>query len=252
MRTPRMGARAFIPLALAGVILVGSAPSTPVAATEYSTEAQQIIAIARKQLGDPWRFGATGPGAFDCSGLVIYSYEQAGSLRFIGGGKLRSARSLYTYFRDRGLASRSGAKPGDLVIWGSGSHVGIYIGDGKAISTLTSGVRVHGIHALTASFTAFLHTGMSIRRSDETLISTPPATTTTPPPTTTTTSTTIRHTTGSVNLRRGPGLSYSIIKVLANDTPLTVLRQTRDDRGVIWINVKTGSLTGWVAKWLTD
>ena len=68
---------------------------------------------------------------------------------------LRSARALYRYFKARGLASRTNPKPGDLVIWGYGSHVGIYIGNGKAISTLMNGVRdpprprghrpVHGI-----------------------------------------------------------------------------------------------------------
>jgi uncharacterized protein YycO len=48
-------------------------------------------------------------------------------------------------------------------VWGGGTHIGIYIGHGKAISTLTSGVRVHGVHAVTARFTAYLHTGMSTR-----------------------------------------------------------------------------------------
>lgn len=172
MRTPSMGARAFITFALAGIILVGGAPTSPVAAATPTTEAQQIIAIAKQQIGDPWRYGATGPHAFDCSGLVIYSYDRAGSLRFIGGGRLRSARSMYTYFRDRGLASRSNPKLGDLVVWGSGSHIGIYIGDGKAISTLTSGVRIHRVNAVTAPFTAYLHTGVWNRRTDETLIST--------------------------------------------------------------------------------
>ncbi len=52
---------------------------------------------------------------------------------------------------------------GDLVIWGGGTHVGIYIGNGKAISTLTNGVRIHGVFAVTARFTAYLHTGMSTR-----------------------------------------------------------------------------------------
>jgi cell wall-associated NlpC family hydrolase len=55
---------------------------------------------------------------------------------------------------------RTTSKPGDLVVWGGGSHIGIYIGHGKAISTLTRGVRVHGVHAVTARFTAYLHTGM--------------------------------------------------------------------------------------------
>ncbi len=38
--------------------------------------------------------------------------------------------------------------------------MGIYIGHGKAISTLTSGVHVHRVHAVTARFTTYLHTGM--------------------------------------------------------------------------------------------
>ena len=80
---------------------------------------------------------------------------------------------------------------------------------------------------------------MSIRRTDETLISTP---------------TTTHHHTDDADHDHdddpphrwvgqhapGPGLSYSIITTLRDNTALTVLRQTRDERGVIWINVKTG------------
>ena len=252
MRTRTMGARAFIPLALAGIILISSAPATPVAATDYPTEAAQIIAIAKRQLGDPWRYGATGPGSFDCSGLVIYSYDQAGSLRFIGGGRLRSARSMYTYFRDRGLASRSGGKLGDLVIWGGGSHVGIYIGDGKAISTLTSGVRIHDIHAVTASFTAFLHTGMSVRRSDGTLITTASVTATPTREELERDALPVRHTDGAVNLRTGPGTGYARITTLPDNTAVSVIREARDLDGRLWLNVYAGSRVGWVAKWLTD
>jgi cell wall-associated NlpC family hydrolase len=157
-----MGARAFIPMALVGAVLLTFAPgaTTTASAAEPKTEAQQIIAIARKQIGDPWRHSASGPGAFDCSGLVTYAYRKAGDIKAIGGGKYRSARALYRYFKARGLADRKNPKPGDLVIWGRGTHVGIYIGGGKAISTLTSGVRIHRIHAVRASFTAYLHTGM--------------------------------------------------------------------------------------------
>jgi len=158
-----MGARAFIPAALAAAILFSLAPSTPAAADGSTTEAQQIIRIAKAQLGDPWRYGASGPYAFDCSGLVRYAYRRAGDGAVIHISSLRSARSLYRYFRARGLASRSNPKVGDLVIWGYGTHVGIYIGNGKAISTLRNGVRIHGLYVLGARFTAFLHTGMSTR-----------------------------------------------------------------------------------------
>ena len=157
-----MGARAFIPLALAGAVLFSLAPSAPVAAST-TTEAQQIIRIAKAQLGDPWRYGAAGPRAFDCSGLVRYAFRHAGDGAAIHTGYLRSARSLYRWFKAHGKASRHNPKIGDLVIWGGGTHVGIYIGNGKAISTLTNGVRIHRVHAVRARFTAYLHTGMSTK-----------------------------------------------------------------------------------------
>jgi len=162
LRTLHLGARAFIPVALAGAVLFSLAPSTPAAATT-TTEAQQIIQIARRQLGDPWHYGATGPSAFDCSGLVRYAFRRAGDAAVIHTGYLRSARSIYRWFRAHGRASRSNPKVGDLVVWGRGSHIGIYIGNGKAISTLTNGVHIHGVYAVTARFTAYLHTGMSIK-----------------------------------------------------------------------------------------
>ena len=48
-------------------------------------------------------------------------------------------------------------------MWGYGSHIGIYIGGGKAISTLRNGVHIHGVFAVTARFTTYIHTGMSTR-----------------------------------------------------------------------------------------
>ena len=119
--TRRMGARAFISTAVLGPPSSRSRPrAPPPAATPARTEAQQIIAIAKRQLGDHWRSGAIGPGSFDCSGLVLYAYRKAGDGRVLRYGHLRSARSLYAYFRKHGKASRTNPKPGDLVIWGRG------------------------------------------------------------------------------------------------------------------------------------
>jgi SH3 domain-containing protein/NlpC/P60 family protein len=152
---PRLRAAAFA--ALISLTILSTGAPAPVAA---STPADSIIALAKTKLGRPWVHYATGPRAFDCSGLVYYVFRKTGHLRTIGG--LRSAHGLYAYFRNRGRASRTGGRPGDLVIWGGGTHVGIYLGHGKAISTLTSGVRIHGIYAVRARFTAFLHTRMSV------------------------------------------------------------------------------------------
>lgn len=182
MITRHTGARALVSSALVWAVLVSALPpATAAAAAPARTEAQQIIAIAKRQLGDHWRSGAIGPGSFDCSGLVLYSYRKAGDAGVLGKGRLRSARAMYAYFRAHGKASRTNPKPGDLVIWGGGSHIGIYIGHGNAISTLNTGVRIHRVHAVTARFTAYLHTGMWKR-----LVARPaprPAATPTPTPT---------------------------------------------------------------------
>ena len=244
----RLGARAFIPVALAGAILISLAPSTPAAAAEPTTEAQQIIKIAEAKLGDPWRFGAIGPNAFDCSGLVIHAFRAAGEGRLIRNGKLRSARAMYLYFRSRGLASRSNPRLGDLVVWGGGTHIGIYVGNGKAISTLTRGVRVHGVFAVHAAFTAYLHTGMSgavAARAATSAVQTKTSTTTA------VASTRVRQTYGVVNLRRGPGVQYARIRTLAGGTRLAISGKRVDAHGRTWYHVTAHGTVGWVAGWMT-
>lgn len=250
MRTPTLGARAFIiPVALAGALLFSVAPTTAgtAAAAEPTTEAQQIIAIAKKQLGDPWRYGANGPRSFDCSGLVIYSFKKAGDGKAVGNGKYRSARALYAYFKSKGLADRKNPKPGDLVIWGRGTHIGIYIGGGKAISTLTSGVKIHKVHAVRAKFTAYLHTGMWKKSTDGGTVGTAADKDATATP-----AADIRHTDGAVNIRTGPGTEYRRLGTLRDGARLVVLKQAKDSRDRTWIKVQVGARFGWVAKWLTD
>lgn len=248
MHAPSLGARAFIPALLACIILIGLAPATPAAAATPTTEAQQIIQIAKTKVGDPWRYGATGPSAFDCSGLVIYAFKAAGDGAAIGNGNYRSARSMYDWFRSRGRASRTNPKPGDLVVYGSGSHIGIYIGNGLAISTLRSGVAVHGVFAVNVTFTAYLHTGMSTK-----LISgaTTLTATTTMTATTATAVIATRLTTTSVNLRTGHSIYASRITVLPAGRILKVYHTSKDASGRTWLNVSTGGLTGWVAGWFT-
>jgi len=230
LRFPIPGARAFVPAALAVALFISAAPS-PAAAAEPS-EAAQVISHAKAQLGDPWRYGASGPYAFDCSGLVIYAYKASGNLARIGNGYYRSAAALYKYFRDRGKTSRTTATPGDLVVWGGGTHIGIYLGGGKAISTLTSGVTIHYVHAVTASFTAYLRTGIYQLGTSSTASVVP-----------------IRYTNGAVNLRRGPGTQYAITRVLADRTRLSILGSAKDLEGRTWYKVtKEG---GYVASWET-
>ncbi len=160
------------------------------------------------------------------------SYRSAGDGRLIRNGTLRSARALYRYFRSRGLASRSNPKLGDLVVWGRGTHIGIYVGKGKAISTLTRGVRVHSVFAVRATFTAYLHTGMSGSAASKTATSARTAAVQTKTSgTTATASRSVRRARGAVNLRRGASVQYARILTLASDTRLVVSGKRVDARG---------------------
>jgi hypothetical protein len=225
---------------LAGVVLLTSSAAAP-PPVEAATPADRVIAIAKAQLGDPWAYGATGPSRFDCSGLVIYSFQQAGYGARIWNGRYRIAYALYSWFRGRGLATRSNPQRGDLVVWGGGSHIGIYIGSGMAISTLRSGVRIHGVHAVSASFTAYLRTGMSS------------GTVSTAATTTTTSSGTYRYATAAVRMRSGPSTSYATLDIAPAGDKLLATRSARDSMGRVWYNVWSASQrrSGWVAGWYT-
>ena len=64
-------------LALAAA-LMGPVSDASAASTQ---RVQRASTIALHQLGDPYRYGAAGPNAFDCSGLVQYSFRKAGIRR---------------------------------------------------------------------------------------------------------------------------------------------------------------------------
>ncbi len=149
-------------IVLAGVFaatLLALAPAAPTQAST-STQASKISYTAKTHLGKGYLFGATGLKKFDCSGLVYRVFEQNGLLAKIGGGR-KTARGYYKWFRERGLASKKNPRVGDLIIWGSGTHIGIYVGNGEAVSALTSGVKRHGVFRVTTPFTAYLHVSLT-------------------------------------------------------------------------------------------
>lgn len=81
--------------------------------------ADRALKIAHKQKGKPYRYGAAGPNAFDCSGFVGYVYKKAGK-RLPG----RTARSLYSAIGNK--VSWKNLAPGDLVFfYGGRSHMGM-------------------------------------------------------------------------------------------------------------------------------
>ncbi|MGY4982388.1 NlpC/P60 family protein [Streptomyces sp. 900105755] len=94
-----------------------------VAATD--SRAAAAVAYAYSKLGSPYVWGATGPDAFDCSGLAQAAYRSAG---------VSIPRTTYAQINAGRRVSRSELQPGDLVFFYSGiSHVGIYIGNGQMI-----------------------------------------------------------------------------------------------------------------------
>lgn len=83
------------------------------------------VAAARAALGRPYVWGANGPSGFDCSGLMQWSYAQAGvALPRTSQAQRYAGRQI----------PLSEARPGDLVIYrGDASHVGMYMGNGQVI-----------------------------------------------------------------------------------------------------------------------
>jgi len=242
--TPTIVATAATPAPIAATT---TARTTTTPARPTTTRAAQVIAIAKSKLGARWVYGATGPGVFDCSGLVIYSFRKAGVASVVGLGRYRSVRALYAWFRGRGLASRTNGRPGDLVIWGGGTHVGIYLGNGMAISTLLNGVRVHSIWATTARFTTFLHTGIA-----GTAVTAAPRTA---KPTAVVakalTVTARRITRTALRLRSGPSTATRVLSTLAARTKVGVVGVAKDRSGRTWYRVLVGGRLGWLAGWYT-
>jgi cell wall-associated NlpC family hydrolase len=152
-------ARITLPIALmVGLLLSNVAP----AAASTPTQFNRIFSLAKTKIGDPWVHYAKGPNKFDCVGFVWFIYAQNGLKDKIGG--YRGVKGYYNWFRDRGRVSRDNPRPGDLIIWGDFQHVGMYVGNGNAISALVNpwGVKVHPVKGwLNERFRYYLHVHLS-------------------------------------------------------------------------------------------
>lgn len=93
-----------------------------------------IADAALSKLGSPYVWGAAGPNAFDCSGLVYWAHQQTG----------RSIpRTSYSQAAAGIPISYGNLQRGDVVImYGGASHAGIYIGNGQIVHALNSSVPV--------------------------------------------------------------------------------------------------------------
>jgi cell wall-associated NlpC family hydrolase len=107
-----------------------------------------IVTAARNRLGAPYRFGAAGPDAYDCSGLVLVCVREA------TGGAVNLPHNAALQFADKALVpvKRLQLEPGDLVFFAHPvHHVGIYTGAGKMIDAPHTGAVVE-VDALFAGF----------------------------------------------------------------------------------------------------
>jgi cell wall-associated NlpC family hydrolase len=118
----RAGTVSAVTLVAVGGTVLAPGTSPDAYAVTHAAKALQVAASKR---GAPYKYGATGPNRFDCSGLTLYSYKRVGK-------KLpRTARQQYNKTRRIPASAR---KRGDLVFFHYGSsvyHVGIYAGGGK-------------------------------------------------------------------------------------------------------------------------
>ncbi|NGO14290.1 NlpC/P60 family protein [Streptomyces sp. HC44] len=99
-----------------------------------NSRAAAAISYAYEKLGSPYVWGATGPDAFDCSGLMQAAYRSAG---------ISLPRTTYAQIDAGERVSRSELRPGDLVFfYSSVSHVGLYVGNGQMIHAPNSSAPV--------------------------------------------------------------------------------------------------------------
>jgi uncharacterized protein YraI len=105
---------------------MAAAPATAPPPIPSSKAGETALAFARKQLGKPYRYGATGPNAYDCSGLVLKAWAAAG---------VRLPRTSQQQFRVGTKITKSQLRAGDLVFFygQSPDHVAIYAGQGRVI-----------------------------------------------------------------------------------------------------------------------
>jgi cell wall-associated NlpC family hydrolase len=121
---------------------VGDAPPPP-----SGGGAAAAVRYAYAQVGKPYQYGADGPSSFDCSGLTMMAWRQAGiDLPHSAAGQYGIGRHV----------SQSELQPGDLIFrYSPISHVAIYIGNGLQIAATHTGSTVKIQAAFTSSVVGF-------------------------------------------------------------------------------------------------
>ena len=135
-------------LVTTGAVLFPASGALAHAPSNYRMERTHIESRARKEIGDPYRSGGTSPSGFDCSGFTRWVFAAHGA------SLPHSSSAQYALGARKGyerIHNRAKLENGDLVFfrttYAQVGHVGIYIGNGKFISsTSSSGVKVDSVY----------------------------------------------------------------------------------------------------------
>ena len=136
-------------------VLNNGLPANYVLPANATTTETVAVTYAQAQLGRPYLWGGTGPAAYDCSGLTMMAWRQAGvKLLHYTGDQIHEGSAVASY---------AVIAPGDLVLVpGSDGtimnpgHVGLYLGDGL----VESAVDVH-YGVIAQSYSSFVRGGLS-------------------------------------------------------------------------------------------
>jgi cell wall-associated NlpC family hydrolase len=109
-----------------------AAPTPPAPAA--SSQAGIAVKAALSQVGKPYQWGAAGPDAYDCSGLTMWAWAQAG---------MSLPHSSAAQYAATPTVSQGDWQPGDLLFYGSPiHHVALYIGGGQTVEAPYTGATV--------------------------------------------------------------------------------------------------------------
>ena len=114
----------------------GTTTTEPTYTGATSTQGEKAVAFAYAQLGKPYEWGATGPGAYDCSGLAQAAWAAAG---------VSIPRVTYDQWAALPHIATSSIQPGDLLYYDGEGHVAMYVGDGYIIDAPRTGLDVEKI-----------------------------------------------------------------------------------------------------------
>jgi len=102
-------------------------------ATQKATLASLTVPQQQTVVGNPYQWGATGPGAYDCSGLVQAAWAAAG---------VTIPRDTYQQWAALPHIAASAIEPGDLLFYDGEGHVAMYVGGGYIIDAPQTGMNV--------------------------------------------------------------------------------------------------------------